>query len=129
MAKPRPNIAPPPPDIEQEVPEREPEPVVNEKKTKIVFTYVGGGEDSPRVINFMGRQRFVRGQPTEVTDQELLSKIRGCPTFVEGTVDEEELHDYDIKAKAEADDQRKADNKMQRLVEKAKARWASKGDE
>ena len=74
-----------------------------------IYTYVGGGEDSPRVINFMGRQKFVRGEATEVTDQELLKKIVGNPTFVEGEVALEELHEYDEEAKKEAEAQRKKD--------------------
>lgn len=80
-----------------------------------VFTYVGGGEDSPRVINFMGMQQFVRGRATAVTNPVVLSKIRNNPTFVEGEVDEEELYAYDEKAKAEADAQRAED----RVVEAA----------
>lgn len=83
-----------------------------------VFTYVGGGEDSPRVINFMGRQKFVRGQATEVTDPKLLAKIVGCPTFVEGEVDPEDLHNYDEEEKLAADKKRKEDKKIDAAFKK-----------
>lgn len=74
-----------------------------------VFTYVGGGEDSPRVINFMGMQKFVRGQATEVVDPVVLAKIAKNPTFIEGEVEQEELHTYDEEARKEADEQRRKD--------------------
>ena len=91
-------------------PEVKDEEVVKTKgKPAYVYTYVGGGESSPHIINFMGRQKFVRGKATEVTDPEVLAKINGCPTFVEGEVDQEELFEYDEKAKQEADEQRKRD--------------------
>lgn len=80
-----------------------------EKVKGRVFTYVGGGEDSPRVITFMGVQKFVRGKAVTVTDPRLLAKLEGHPTFVEGEIDEEELHNYDEEEKAKADAQRKAD--------------------
>lgn len=80
------------------------------KKDVAIYTYVGGGEDSPRVIEFMqGKQRFVRGKATEVTDPEVLAKLKNHPCFVEGEVDMEELHEYDEKATAEANAQRKRD--------------------
>jgi hypothetical protein len=60
-----------------------------------IFTYTGAGADSPRVINFMGVQKFVRGQATEVTDAKVISKIENNPTFVEGEVDQEDLHEID----------------------------------
>lgn len=74
-----------------------------------IFTYVGAGEDSPRVINFMGKHKFIRGQAAAIADPELLSKIVGNPSFVEGEVDQETLHIADEQAKADADEQRKAD--------------------
>lgn len=110
-----------PPAVE---PDEAPAPASTRKGGANIFTYVGGGEDSPRVIDFMGKQRFVRGQATEVTDPEVLKKIKGVPTFVDGEVDEEELHEYDLKAKAETDARRKADKKLQASVDKAQRRWA-----
>lgn len=83
-----------------------------------VVTYVGAGEDSPRVINFMGKQKFVRGQAVEITDQELLAKIIGNPSFVEGEVDQESLHEMDEEAANEANDQRKSDKKLNALFTK-----------
>jgi hypothetical protein len=74
-----------------------------------MFTYVGKGEGSPHVITLMGKQRFVRGQLTEVTDPELLAKLPGLQTFVEGPADMELLHEMDSKAKEEADKKRAED--------------------
>lgn len=93
-----------------------------------MFTYVGGGEDSPRVINFMGVQEFVRGKAVKVTNPEVLKKIRNNPTFYEGVVEEEELHEHDVEAKKEADKQRKQDKRTQHEAEKlgAKNAWADK---
>ena len=83
-----------------------------EKPDGPVYTYVGGGEDSPRVINFMGRQKFVRGKATVITDDTVLAKVKNNPTFVQGEVDQEELHDYDEKARKEANDQRQEDQRV-----------------
>lgn len=74
-----------------------------------IITYIGQGEDPPRVINFMGRQKFVRGKPTPVTDQSLLMKIADNPCFVEGEVSAEELHDSDEEAREAAEEQRAKD--------------------
>lgn len=80
------------------------------KSKAAVFTYIGGGEDSPRIIEFMGgRQRFVRGQATEVTDPIVLAKVVNNPCFISGEIAVDQLHQYDEHAKAQADDQRKKD--------------------
>jgi len=99
------------------------------KPTVNVYTYVGGGEDSPRVIDFMGLQKFVRGKPEEVTDQVVLRKVRNHPCFVEGEVEEEEIHDYDLKAKKEADAQRASDKKTQSIASRLASKWAGKSEE
>lgn len=75
------------------------------------FTYVGGGEDSPRVINFMGLQKFIRGQFTEVKDPLVLSKIKNNQCFVNYEVEEGSIFEADEEAKVEADRQRKIDQK------------------
>jgi hypothetical protein len=75
-----------------------------------VYTYIGGGADSPRKINFMGRQVFVRGKATEVKDPEVLKKVKNNPSFTQDKVDEEFLHDMDEKA-AEAEAEQTAINK------------------
>lgn len=74
-----------------------------------VFTYVGGGTDSPQVINFMGKQKFVRGQLTEVTDPEVLAKIKYNPSFINGEVSQEELYEMDKDAVKKAEHRRKLD--------------------
>lgn len=80
-----------------------------------IFTYVGSGEDSPRVIEFMGIQRFVLGKVTEVADPRILAKIINNPSFVEGKVGEEEIFQRDEKAKKEAEEKRKT-NKVTDLT-------------
>lgn len=70
------------------------------------FTYVGGGEDSPRTINFMGLQQFTRGKAVEVTHPDVLAKLQDHPTFVEGEISLDELDEYDATAKTDADKKR-----------------------
>lgn len=77
-----------------------------------VFTYIGGGEDSPQVINFMGRQKFVRGRSVTVTDPIVLSKIKNNPTFVAGSVDSDELFEMDEAAQQRALKIREEDKKI-----------------
>jgi len=72
-------------------------------------TYIGQGEDPPRVIDFMGQHRFIRGQVAYVKNGALLEKIRNNPCFAMGEVGMETLHENDTKAKELADAQRKAD--------------------
>lgn len=96
-----------------------------------VFTYIGGGESSPRVIHFMGLQKFVRGRPTEVTNPLVLAKLsKGThPTIIKGTLDdEEELHEMDEEATKAADKQRAEDKETQRIAAKENAKWAGKGE-
>lgn len=93
------------------------------KKKKVpegtkVFTYVGGGEDSPRKIKFMGRQTFIRGEATEVSDPILLAKIEVNPSFVEGEVDPESLHDADEAAAEKAAAQKAEDKKLDKKYKK-----------
>lgn len=83
-----------------------------ETKDSKKFTYIGAGEDSPRVINFMGKQTFIRGELTTVSDPDVLRKLDGNPTFVEGKADQETLHRIDEEAKHEADLQRLEDAKI-----------------
>jgi len=60
-----------------------------------VYTYVGAGASSPQLINFMGKQKFMRGEATEVNDLEIRRKIETCPTFVKGSVDKDFLFKID----------------------------------
>lgn len=88
---------------------QEEKPTAKAKSHAVIYTYVGGGEDSPRIIEFMGLQKFIRGQATEVTDPTVLAKLATHACFVEGEVDPESIHEYDETAKKEADEQRKKD--------------------
>lgn len=74
-----------------------------------MFTYVGAGDSSSYVINLMGKQTFRRGELTEVTDPELLAKLPGIPTFVEGEADAETLHKIDQEGKEAVERQRALD--------------------
>jgi hypothetical protein len=76
---------------------------------KNIYTYIGAGADSPRVIKLMGKQKFVRGEATEVTDPELLAKLPGITTFVKGTADQETLHRIDEEGRAEEVEKRASD--------------------
>lgn len=94
-----------------------------DKKEKVpedgeVFTYVGRGETPPVKTNFMGRQTFVRGRATVVTDPVVLAKIKINPCFVAGEVDMEELHEADEQARKEADAQRAEDKRIDAAYKK-----------
>lgn len=82
------------------------------KPSAPTYTYVGGGADSPRIINFMGMQTFVRGKETEVTNPAVLRKLPGHPCFVEGAIESEELHEYDEKAAAAEKAQKEEDARI-----------------
>lgn len=94
-----------------------------------IFTYVGGGEDSPQVIDFMGKQKFVRGKAVEVTDASVLAKIDGHHCFVRGEVDPETLYENDLEAKEAADAQRNRDARMQATIVKRNKKWAMGKDD
>ncbi len=65
-----------------------------------IYTYIGGGADAPQLTNFMDKQEFMIGEETEVTDTELLAKLKNNQCFVEGKVDRREI----IKNAKEAQD-------------------------
>jgi len=73
------------------------------------YTYIGGGEDSPQLIDFMGKQTFLLGEETEVTDANILKKIENNQCFVEGSIDRKKIVKNAIEAKKTADAQRKED--------------------
>ena len=55
------------------------------------YTYIGGGEDAPQITNFMGRQEFVIGEETEVTDTVILGKIKTNQCFIKGAVERKKI--------------------------------------
>lgn len=88
------------------------QPVETKKTSRgdaMIYTYVGAGAGSPQIINFMGKQKFIRGKATEVTDPEVLSKIQGVPTFMEGEVDVETLHRIDQEGVSAEEAQKEQD--------------------
>lgn len=111
-------------DFEDDEPESDDsvEPEQDESNSVVygddTYTYVGAGADSPRVINFMGRVKFVRGQPTEVTDPIVLAKIENNQCFVKGTVSDEELYEMDKAGKEHADNILKRDRQMDNVYRK-----------
>lgn len=81
--------------------------------TQGVYTYVGSGADSPRKINFMGKQEFVRGEAVTVTDPAVLAKLVNNPCFAAGEVKQQDIIAID-DAGAEKEKQTKAkDAKVQ----------------
>ncbi len=83
------------------------------------YTYVGGGESSPNKIKFMGKQEFIRGKATVVSDASLIKKIESNPCFVKGSVKAEVLHEMDEAANQKADAQRGVDRKLNEHYQKA----------
>ena len=86
-----------------------------------IWTYVGAGETPPHMIDFMGLEKFIRGQAKEVTNKEVLEKIKIHPCFVKGTVDQDTLFNMDEEARKKADEQRFEDLKTQIEVERKNA--------
>lgn len=82
------------------------------------YTYIGAGDEPPHMIDFMGLQKFIRGELTEVTNPLVLSKISGNKCFVKGAYDKEKLFANDKEAKKEADLQREEDTKTQIYFER-----------
>ena len=77
--------------------------------TTETYTYIGGGESSPEVINFMGKQEFVLGEETEVTNMDVLKKIKGNMSFVKGSVERAVISEQKKEAKKKADARREDD--------------------
>jgi len=76
------------------------------------YTYIGGGDTPPQMTNFMDRQEFMIGEETEVTDPELLAKLKGNQCFVQGKVDRREI----IKQAKEAQDKAAAQVAEDKIV-------------
>ena len=74
-----------------------------------IYTYVGGGESSPIKIKFMGKQEFIRGRATEVTDPIILAKIINNHCFIKGEVKPEALEELQDVGIEIANKNRKAD--------------------
>lgn len=81
--------------------------------TEGVYTYVGKGADSPRKINFMGKQEFIRGEAVTVTDPALLAKIAKNPSFVAGEVKQQDIIAVDEAGEAREKEVRAKDAKIQ----------------
>lgn len=73
-----------------------------------VYTYIGAGDEPPHMINYMGIQKFVRGQAIEVSPN-VAEKIRNHRCFVKGEVDQESMFKNDELEKAKVSLQRKED--------------------
>jgi len=85
------------------------EKTTDPKSEENIFTYVGAGETSPVKINFMGKQTFIRGRATEVTDPIVLAKVVNNQCFVRGEVELEDLQDIEDEGIELAAKNRKAD--------------------
>lgn len=68
----------------------------------MIYTYIGGGDTPPRITNFMGKQEFIIGEPTEVTDPQLLVILEKHRSFKKGEVDNKEIELATEKARKKA---------------------------
>lgn len=82
------------------------------------YTYIGSGSEPPHMINFMGMQKFFRGDLTIVSHPDVLAKIKNHPCFVKGAYDKQNLFDNDEKAKKKADDQWFKDAQIQKETDR-----------
>jgi len=95
-----------------------------ETSDKIIFTYIGGGEDSPQVIKFMNSISFRRGEAVEIEKNEenelYIQKLSGNPCFINGSIDADEIVEMDKKARRVANEIRERTLKLD--IEAKKAR-------
>jgi len=105
-------------DIEDVV-EKTEEKVVSIESTGRTFTYIGSGDEPPHLINFMGMQKFVRGQATKVSNPLVLAKISNNSAFVSGKIDSDLMFTRDEAEKKKANDQREKDRVMNERCELA----------
>jgi len=99
-------------DSDEEAEEEEDTKPATKSEKGVGFTYVGAGEESPARIKFMGKQDFVLGRYTIVTDLKLIEKLTGNPAFVKGKVKPEVVQDIQDKAAVISAANRKADKAM-----------------
>ena len=100
---------------EQEAIEQEEQEAIEQDTKKVpenFFTYVGAGQSPPPVINFMGKEEFVRGEGKVVTNTEVLHKLRNHPCFINGVVSQKELYQRDKEASVIAEKNQQRDKKM-----------------
>lgn len=88
-------------------------PTVSEVIKNNVYTYIGQGDKPPHMIKFMGKQVFVRGDPVEVTDPEVLAKVKINPCFTNDKVDKEKLYEQDEIEAQKVEEQRNKDIETQ----------------
>lgn len=100
------------------------EPNTETKADGDVYTYVGSGAEAPETVNFLNRQKFVRGISETVTDPLVLSKIGGHPCFVKGEADKSVMDKNAKDAAEQADAQRQRDNETQDTVKRRNAKYA-----
>ena len=94
------------------------EPKTDSKVLSVVpkeneYTYIGQGDTPPQMINFMGKQIFLRGEKTTVIDSELIDKIKNNPSFVKGDFSREDLMESDKKWAKHAKNTREEHVKME----------------
>lgn len=87
------------------------------------YTYIGSGDEPPHMINFMGQQKFFRGDLTVVNNPDVLAKIRNHACFVKGSYDKDKLFDNDEEAKKGVEDQRLKDRQMQGAADRLQAKY------
>ena len=88
--------------------------------TENTYTYNGTGANPPSLIKFMGVQVFHRGKPTEVTDEQVLRKIRQNPSFVKGVgMTPDEMYDADLAESQKEDQQNLINSERNSEVQKA----------
>lgn len=86
-----------------------------------VFTYIGAGDTPPHMIDFMGRQKFIRGMATPVEDPVVVKAISNHKCFVKGEVDKDVMFKSDEIERKKAEEQLKKDRILQAEIERAMA--------
>jgi len=95
-----------------------PESKIVNLPAKNVWTYIGGGHEPPQIVNFLERQVFRLGEPTDVTDPVILAKIATNGSFRLGNVSAEEILAMEAEAQKKVDLVREEDVKIQIMADR-----------
>lgn len=78
-----------------------------------IYTYIGNGDGDPEVTEFMGLQKFILGEPTEVTNETVLTKIANNPSFIKGEMGKVEMFERKQAKQKEVELTKQRLNQMQ----------------
>lgn len=88
------------------------------------YTYVGAGADIPEVCDFMGLQRFIRFEETEVSNPVVLAKLKNHPCFVKGAAEKAVVRERDEIERGRVAKQKREDAELNDAANKRNKKYA-----